>query len=63
MAGVTSDVGVLIVGIGGAVAVFVVLAVVTMRQIPRAQERLGVAFPAETEGSDEALDGRLAAET
>jgi hypothetical protein len=56
LGGSTSDVGVLLFGIGGALVVFVALAVGTMRQVPRAQERLGVAFPAETEVHDQGLE-------
>lgn len=47
LVGATSDIGVLLVGLGGAVFLFLALLGATLRTIPRAQERLGVAFPAE----------------
>lgn len=52
LGGVTSDLVVLLVGLGAATVVFLALTGVTMRHVPRAQERLGVAFPAEAERSD-----------
>jgi hypothetical protein len=52
LVGLTSDVGVLLVGLGAATVVFLVLVAVTMRQVTRTQERMDVAFPAESEPSD-----------
>jgi hypothetical protein len=40
------------IGVGGAVLVFGILAVVTTGQVPRHQARLGVLFPAEGDSSD-----------
>jgi hypothetical protein len=49
--GGTSDIGVLLVGLGGAVLAFLALMWTTMGQVPRAQQAMGVEFPAESEGS------------
>ena len=46
-----NDVGVLLVGIGGAIVVFLVLMGTTMGQVPRAQLEMGVAFPADPDGA------------
>ncbi len=47
--GFTGDIGVLLVGLGGAAVAFVALMGTTMGQVPRAQEGMGVAFPTESE--------------
>jgi hypothetical protein len=49
--GLTNDLGVLLVGLGGAVVSFIALIGTTMGQVPRAQEGMGVAFPADAERS------------
>ncbi len=51
LVGSTSDVGVLLVGLGGAAVVFIALMAATMGQVPRAQAGMGVEFPAESERS------------